>query len=258
MRTQVNDDAPPDGSGESSDLPITDGLRAALTLLRRALDCARDAQADPWDFALEVGELYAAGLTITDFRWMVAKGLVEHADEVSLHGFKHRSFKSSCGFTFLPSTCALLTRKGAALAAQNTAHVDKIPEVNGNSHQRSAIKPRWDAARRELYLGDRMVKRFHVPARNQELVLSAFEDSDWSELIDDPLADEFDIDPKIRLNDVVYRLNQKQIVSLIRFHASGHGRSVCWSLRSPQRPNAAADSIAATETRVIDVRLTGD
>jgi hypothetical protein len=222
---------PPGGPGQSDDLPISGGIRAALALLQHALDCAKDARAPAWDFALEVGHLYAAGLTITDLRWMVVKEFVAHADETSVRGNEHRSFTPRRGLNFLPTTCVLLTTKGAALAArENAASQDEIPGANGKSHPKARLKPRWDAARRELSLGGRMVKQFHVPARNQELFLSAFQQEDWPESIDDPLAGEIDIDPKTRLNDAIYRLNHKQLACLLRFHVNRHGRGVCWSL----------------------------
>jgi hypothetical protein len=249
----VNDNGPrPDGRGKSNRLPISPGIRAALALLQHARECAQDARAPRWDFALEIGQLYAAGLTITDLRWMVAKEFVEHANETSVHGNKHRSFTPGRGLNFRPTTCVLLTAKGAALAArENAASPEEKPEANGKSH-RACPKPRWDPARRELSLGSRMVKRFHVPARNQQLILSAFQNKDWPESIDDPLTGEIDIDPKTRLNDAIYRLNRKQLACLIRFHVNGNGSSVHWSLcarqATRQRPRAAGDSRAAVVT----------
>jgi hypothetical protein len=239
----------PGGLGKSNGLPISAGIRAALALLQRARECAQDAQAPPWDFALEVGQLYAAGLTITDLRWMIVKEFIEHADETSIHGNEHRSFTPSRGLNFLPTTCVLLTIKGAAFARENAASPDEKPAANGKSHPKASLKPRWDPARRELSVGGRMVKRFHVPARNQELILSAFQDKDWPEWICDPLAAGIDIDPKARLNDAVYRLNRRQHAHLIRFHVNGHGSSVHWSLRGrqsrQQRTRAVGESHAA-------------
>jgi hypothetical protein len=201
---------------ESNDLPISDGIRAALALLKRAHDCARETQVPPWDFALEIGQLYAAGLTITDLRWMVVREFVEHADETSAYGDERRSFTPGRGLNFLPTTCVFLTIRGAAFAANE-----------------SALKPHWDAALRELSPGGRLVKQFHVPAKNQELILSAFQNRDWPKSIVDPLADEFDADPKTRLNDAVYRLNHKQLACLIRFHVNGQGTGLHWALREP-------------------------
>jgi hypothetical protein len=243
----VNDDAtPPNGPAESSALPISGGIRAALALLKRALDCAKDAQAPPWDFALEINQLYAAGLKITDLRWMVAKEFVEHADETSAYGDGHRSFTPGRGFNFLPTTCVFLTTRGAALAACENVVSPEIPGRNGKFQTQASPKPHWDAARRELSLGARMVKQFHVPARNQELILSAFQEESWPESIVDPLADEFDADTKTRLNDVVYRLNHKQLEYLIHFHVNRHGTSVGWALRNPttcRQSRAAGESV---------------
>jgi hypothetical protein len=249
----------PDRPEQRDDLPVSRSVRAALALLQHAFECAKDAQAPPWDFALEIGHLYAAGLTITDLRWMVVKEFVEHADETSVHGNAHRSFTPSRGLTFLPTTCVVLTIKGAALAArENTASSDETPAANGKSLAGVSLKPQWDKARRELSLGGQMVKQFHVPARNQELILSAFQKRDWPESIDDPLTDEIDIDPKTRLNDAIYRLNHKQMAGLIRFHVNGHGSSVHWSLCAGQatrdRPRAAESHPVGN----IDVRSTCD
>jgi hypothetical protein len=246
--TMSHNGASSDGAKKPHKLSISDGIRSALALLKRARDCAEDVQADPWDFGLEIGQLYAAGLTVTDLRWMVARGLVEHAEETSAHGDVHRSFTPSRGLTFLPTTCIILTHQGCALAvSENAGPRNDIPGANGQSTPRASPTPHWDAARRELSFGDRMVKRFHVPAKNQEMILTAFQKRNWPEFIDDPLADDFDIDPKIRLNDVVYRLNHKQLAPAIRFRVNGRGSGVYWSLYDSPGPHAdaAAPSIEA-------------
>ena len=233
---------------EAASLPIDDNLRPALALLRHAYDCARDAHAAAWDFALEIGELYEAGLTITDLRWLVVKGFVEHGGETSAYGDKHRSFTRSDGFNFLTTTCVVLTKKGAALACQisqasaatqaasdpraggeQAAAGSQILAANGETRTQASLKPRWDPARRELSLGGGMVKRFRVPAKHHELILAVFQEEGWPEGIDDPLPGDRDLDPRTRLNDVAYRLNRSQIEHLIHFHTNGGG-SVHWSL----------------------------
>ncbi len=52
--------------------PLGDNARAGLVRLRQAHTYAREAAADMWDFALEIGVLYDAGLTVNDLRWLVA------------------------------------------------------------------------------------------------------------------------------------------------------------------------------------------
>jgi hypothetical protein len=242
-----------DGHVDSAALPSNDNLHAALALLRHAYDCAEDARAAPWDFALEIGKLHEAGLTITDLRWLVAKGFVEHGAETSAYGDAHRSFTRSEGFNFSTTTCVVLTRKGTAFACQvfqaapattaapelleaapQAAPGSQIASPNGETGPGPGLKPHWDPGRRELSLGDRLVKRFHVPAGNQELILNAFQEEGWPKHIDDPLPGNHLIDPKTRLNDVIYRLNRAQITPLIRFRTNGHGSGVHWSLCAPK------------------------
>jgi hypothetical protein len=95
--------------------------------------------------------------------------------------------------------------------------------------------------RRELCLNGEVVKRFRVPAQNQELILGAFEEERWPEHIDDPLPVSGDIDPRTRLHDAINRLNGCQTNRLLRFLGNGTGTGVCW------RPVQGA---ASRQTRV--------
>jgi hypothetical protein len=104
-----------DGPGEAL-LPIDANWRAGLALLWQAHLYALDAGAEPWDFAVENEHLYAAALTISDLRWLVAKGFAEHGQETSFYGDPHRSFSRSFGLNFVTTTCFVLTPKGAEFA----------------------------------------------------------------------------------------------------------------------------------------------
>jgi len=94
----------------------------------------------------------------------------------------------------------------------------------------AAETPHWDGKRRILWLGDEVVKEFRGPARNQERILSAFEEDGWPGGIDDPLPPKGDIDPKYRLGFTIGRLNKHQRRPLIKFYGNGTGRGVCWCL----------------------------
>ena len=83
------------------------------------------------------------------------------------------------------------------------------------------VKPAWEARRRELRVGEFLVKKFRVPAGNQELVLSAFEEEGWPAYIDDPLPMKCEIAPKQRLHNVVTRLNGSQLVPILPFQGDG-------------------------------------
>jgi hypothetical protein len=105
-----------DGFGEQAVLKVDDSLRAGLALLWQAYVYARDAGATLWDFALEIDRLYETDLTISDLRWLVAKGIAEHGQETSFYGDPHRSFRPGIGLKFVPTTCFVLTPEGAEFA----------------------------------------------------------------------------------------------------------------------------------------------
>src|SRR5271157_627243 len=105
-------------------------LIAGLSQLLCAFDYATDVGRDVWDFAIEIAELRSAGMSTSDFRWLVSKGFVQHAQETSLYGAPHRCFRRGDGLTFLTTSALVLTSRGAyelrkllAAAAQS----DRLP-----------------------------------------------------------------------------------------------------------------------------------
>src|SRR6185295_1395039 len=193
-------------AGKSISSLIDESLRAGLAVLWRAYICAQDTGANVWDFALRTSRLYEAGMTNSDLRWMVAKGFAEHGQETSGYDDPHRSFRRSNGYFFNNHTCLILTPSGAALAehvfretarspqatlatlaavASETATLSNARPAVYETHTQgaAALKPRWDATRRELSMAGLLVKRFRVPARNQETILSVFEEEGWAEHI---------------------------------------------------------------------------
>jgi hypothetical protein len=243
--------------------PFNAGSTAALALLWHAHNCAQDAGTDLWDFALETVTLYEAGLTISDLRWLVAKGFAVHGQETSVYGGLHRSFRPGAGFFFEPTTCIVLTSEGVAFAehllrtlvatsptapppfettahgnGQTPGHDNHAPATHDSSGSATAaVKPRWNLLQRELCLGVRVVKRFRVPAHVQQLIICAFEEEGWPAHIDDPLPCRRDIDPRARLHDAIHRLNGHQINRLLRFKGNGSGTGVSWELRRADTGN---------------------
>ena len=96
--------------------------------------------------------------------------------------------------------------------------------------QQQALSPVWDRTKRELRIGDRVVKQFKWPAENQERVLDAFQSKGWPSRIDDPLLPRPDICPKRRLHDTLKCLNRKQANELIKFRGDGTGLGVLLEL----------------------------
>lgn len=189
----------------------------------------------------------------SDLRWLVTKGFAEREQETG-DGDTHRSFRRGNAYFFNEHTCLILTPSGAALAehvfretghwsqatlsalaavADETAAHATGPRaaLEPNKQAAPALKPCWNGNRRELSLEGLVVKRFRVPARNQETILTVFEEEGWAEHIHDPLPITHDIDAPTRLHDAINRLNKCQINPLVRFHGDGKGTGVFWELR---------------------------
>lgn len=211
-------------------------VRAALRQFLEAYEYAWDVGRDAWDFAVEIGRLRAAGLTKSDFRWLVCKGYVEHAHEIRAFGEEGRAFRLGGSLIFTKRTCFVLTEAGVSLArtvraeaplSADSAAGAASQSVNG---QAEPLAPLWDGDFRELRVGDRLIKRYKVPAPNQTTILSAFQEEGWPPRIDDPLAPQPECDPKRRLNDTIKSLNRHHCTRAIRFVGDGTGTGVCWEI----------------------------
>ena len=92
----------------------------AFDVLHKAHSCAVDTRSDIWDFAVEISHLRSLGLSDTDLRWLVRKGYVQHAREVTIRGDDGRAFRSTGDLTFSPCTCFVLTSEGVSKARSVT------------------------------------------------------------------------------------------------------------------------------------------
>ena len=89
--------------------------------------------------------------------------------------------------------------------------------------------PYWDQATRMLWFGSSVIKRFKLPAPNQERILAAPQEEGWPMCIDDPLSPTAGVDSKRRLHDTVNRLNRSHENHLIRFAGDGNSLAIHWS-----------------------------
>lgn len=239
------------------------GLRINQALARMAdgMCYAVDLGCRPWEFALAMAELRDAGLSDNDLRWLLRKGFVEHAIEVTEPGEEMRSFRPCVGSMFTDRVCFVLTEEGQAFAsAFEGAAVDRLEERNGHVRNGQvpvarhgdpnatidlavAITiPSWDRVRRELRWGDVMVKQFKVPSPNQETILGVFEEEHWPPRIDDPLSPKLELDPKRRLHDTINTLNRNQKNALLRFFGDGSGQGIRWTPRGASETDSRVGS----------------
>ena len=216
-------------------------FQAALEELARAATYALEADCSPWDFAVEIETLTNAGLTTSDLRWLVIKGYLEHAYEITGDGDAQRRFQPCRHLAFGKRTCFVLTDLGSRLTAPQALGVARIcagglpgKDAAPPSPVESAEElPSWDNQRRILRVGERIVKQYRVPSLCQQAILDAFEEEGWPPAIDDPLPPQFDQDPKRRLRDTVKSLNTSQTNALLRFRSDGSGCRVLWELKEP-------------------------
>ena len=230
------------GRGKKSTCASTNGLdgqiSTALMRLAKALDHASDAGRDRWDFAVEIQELLAVGLTTSDLRWLVCKGYVEHAREITLPGEEGRAFHPTGNLTFVKRTCFVLTAaglsvvRGPSTAASASCRTGSVSPVDGSHGKDKRLIPHWDPELHELRLDGQLVKQFKLPSRNQETVLAAFEEEGWPARIDDPLPPRHTQNAKRRLQDTIKGLNRNQKNRLVRIMGDGTGLGIRWELIS--------------------------
>src|SRR6185312_7853921 len=157
-------------------------------------------------FAVTLTDVLSQGATLLDVRWLVLRRFAEHAKETTVPGDANRSFRRLPPTSLPADMCVALSPLGAeTLRAvlpgwrpeSATQACDTAATESGAFA--ACVTPVWDAERREVRYRDEIVKRYRVPAPNQELILAAFEEEGWPQLIDDPLPPQDELDPKRRL-----------------------------------------------------------
>jgi hypothetical protein len=207
----------------ASILALSKPRNFALAYLLEAHETARELDRPTLEFACQLPALMTHGITEASLRWLLERGLAEHHMEITDSACRSRRFRRSANNHFQANSCLFLTDAGVGLAENH--RLDLAPIANGSGIQR----PHFDTKRRILILGDQIVKQFRVPAANQELILTAFEEEDWPPHLNDPIPPAPEIDPKKRLHDTIDRLNRSQKTPMIRFHGDGTGQGVCWA-----------------------------
>jgi hypothetical protein len=189
-----------------------------LGLLLDAYHYALDAGVQPEEFAVELPLLREFGMAAIDLRWLVRKGYVSHLTEVWPPIPAGRRFHPGAAAAFDDRSCFVLTPGGVAFTGGFEA-----PASGPGS-----LVPVWDSSRRELRWAAVVIKRFRVPAPNQELILASFEEEGWPAHIHDPLPHAAGVEPKRRLHDTIVALNRHQSGPAIRFFGDGTGAGLLW------------------------------
>jgi hypothetical protein len=229
---------------------VSQSIPRAMSLLLKASTYAEDTSRQVWEFAVTIGELLRDGVAENELRWLVCRGYIEHAEEVTAIGnervFDHRVSLRFCqqsvfiitsaGVTFSRELLAGSTQPNSrdeieSSSSDSARQRTKLPPVENSHHDSNGhAHPKWDRDRRELRLGNKLIKVFKLPSPMQEAILMAFEEEHWPPRIDDPLPGHPDYPPKRRLHDTIKSLNRNQKNCLIRFMGDGTGEGIRWEL----------------------------
>ncbi len=226
--------------------------RRAVYHLLKASSYAEDTRRNAWEFAVTIGELRRDGLSESELRWLVCRGLIEHAKEVATTG-NERKFDREVSLRFGKRSAFIITDAGVTFSHELLKEFTSYEVADGvepdgfdatpplrklqtidEAHQGANGKmlPKWDRDRRELRLESKVVKVFKLPSPMQEAILMAFEEENWPPRIDDPLPGHPDLLPKRRLHDTIKSLNRNQKNCLIRFMGDGTGEGIRWELNT--------------------------
>mgnify|MGYP007073303504 CR=1 FL=1 len=112
-----------EGNVRSTSVQIDSGLiphniPAAVAILSEAHQYASSLDRDVWEFALELQNLSAAGVSINDLRWLACNGYVNHGEELEQTNEGHRVFRTYPGLGFTQRSCFVLTRAGVQFASR--------------------------------------------------------------------------------------------------------------------------------------------
>ena len=86
-------------------------MKSAFNLFQRTNDYADDVGQDVWQFSITIRELRKLGLSDSDLRWLLCRGDLLHADEITKVGEGRRTFRTLGVFTLTTSTCFILAER---------------------------------------------------------------------------------------------------------------------------------------------------
>ena len=180
-------------------------VRFALRILLEAYESAANSKRDPWDLAVGIADLRAAGARVNDLRRLVGIGYVQHAIEKTKRGDKQRVFGKAGVLRFSKRSCFVLTQAGVG----------------------AARAPVWDGANHNLFWRKELLHHFRGDAPYQEAVLHQFEAEGWFRCVTLILPAEPGVISKVRLHNTIQNLN-RIVRPHLRFRQEGGGSRVCW------------------------------
>lgn len=117
---------------------------------------------------------------------------------------------------------------GLSLEHSRATNEQRLKSNTRNARMRA---PFYDRERRQLRVGEVVLKCFNQSSDAQEVILAVFQEESWSRTIDDPLPGKERQERKQRLRMAVANLNRRQRVPMLHFHVLRQGTAVAWEYR---------------------------
>jgi hypothetical protein len=213
---------------------------SCLRTLVRSLHYAQDLAEDVWQYAVEIDSLRVMGLGSSDIRWLVSKGYIAHALEVTKPHDKQRQFQAADNLALTERSCFVVTCSGIDLLAQWGGRTETFeptfakPPMNDRDEDLPRRRPRWDEKQHTLYWGSVLVKHFQREARNQEAILRSFEEAAWAEVLSEVPILRTTGNTKACFRDAIRNLN-RNVAPYLSFRQEGCGRRLVWQARATDR-----------------------
>jgi hypothetical protein len=119
--------------------------------LLHAFDCASDLGCSCWDFSVEIERLLAVGMTTSDLRWLIKRGYLSHAREVTGPNDLERRFDPQYhSLAFSETTCFVLTASGLAILGRELSAEERLSVESSCVPNRCGIAARAEARPTEM------------------------------------------------------------------------------------------------------------
>ncbi|MGH7139040.1 MAG: hypothetical protein ACREHD_25115 [Pirellulales bacterium] len=218
---------------------LTNGKIAALRLLKDAYDDAAETNRNVKQFAISGNRLLLAGATESDLRWPLAQRFAEQLLELRREGQHEPSFRAVTGLQLAADGSFVLTYAGKVFAERletdkpRSSRAGPTPSTLAREEALLHAPKRifWNKLRHELWVDDKLAKRYFHAAPVQWPALDKFEEDGWKGPISLDLTNDSDRDQAQRLREIVKELNHGLDQSLIRFRKDSSGSNlICFDL----------------------------
>lgn len=181
------------------------GWQVGLALLCRAEETARRVALAPERLAVQLQAFQALGLSATDLRTLLRRGLAEPLQEPVSNPRSRRKARRIEHLRLNDGSHLRLTERGRREAWKHA----------------TALLPSWNASDRELWLARVLDMKLCRVAPDQELLLTTFQELGWPRRIDSP----WPASAHERLRNAIKKLNRHS--QFVCFHGDGTGVGAC-------------------------------